>query len=471
MIRSSDDGSRQSKRQRVAKMPAAVNSEILDRLPPSDVDAERRVIGGVLLDERRFDDVAGVVDAGDFYGDATRRVWERIFAMHDRRQPIDAALVVADLESAGVMGKADAVAFLGECLKLTPVAENVGYYAKRVHDLGTKRAVIHASLDALQSAWNPTSEADAVLDQAEAAFAQVRMGGAAATETTSMESATLSALARIDAIVRRKESGGVPIGLRHFDDDIGGLFPGELCILAARPSIGKTALAMQAAKHAAERRGRVLFVSLEMKAEDLALRELAVKSGVPFGKIRAGKIGDADLRALSDAGNDVGQSSIVLMDRSGVRVSEVRRVARRLAKDDLVLIVVDYLQLIQPVDRSVQRHEQVGRMSADLKQLAMELRIPVLCLAQLNRQAEQSERPALWHLRESGDVEANADQVLLLHRQKEESAGVLILAKNRNGIIGDFPVEWHGASMRYSAVVDQEACPPAGAWSEFTGYQ
>jgi replicative DNA helicase len=259
------------------------------------------------------------------------------------------------------------------------------------------------------------------------------------------------------------------IGLETFDDAVGGIFAGELVVLAARPSIGKTALAIQVSRHVASKGRLVYFASLEMDSTQFALRLVCASAGVPMASVRAGELGDGDVRAVGEAARSFGDVRIVIHDQPGLCVHEIRRACRRLAPKGLGLIVVDYLQRVTPEDRRADRHLQIGQITWALKALALELKVPVLVLSQLGRAAEERNRktgmviePRLSHLKESGDIEQDADMVLLLHRQQRAKEAELILAKNRQGEQGKFHLTFDAARTLFKPRVD--------GYSEFDGF-
>jgi replicative DNA helicase len=431
-------------------------SEIMDGVPPQNLEAERGVLGSVLLDPRLFDEVATIVKPEDFYGDANRRIYSAMLGMHDRAERIDALLMVERLRHEGNLEAVGGVAYLVEVTNSAPVAQHAAYYARIVVEKALRRSVIHAATLMLQEAWDEHSTVEGMVGRCEMALQQISTGEYQG-EPVELARALVDAMSSIDAIAARKHSAGVMIGLSNFDLKAGGFFPGELIILAARPSIGKTSLALQVAKHVG-RTAPVYFASLEMPTTQLAMRMLCGGSGVPMVRVRSASLGPDDLALMSKAGSDLHGLQVVLHDRPGLSVQDVRRACRRLhAKSGLGLVVVDYLQRVTPHDRRMDRHLQVGQITWDLKALAMEIQVPVLCLCQLARTAGEREKktgnviePRLEMLKESGDIEQDADMVLLLHRQHRESDSVMIMAKNRQGEQARFNLTWDGTTTTFS---------------------
>jgi replicative DNA helicase len=249
-------------------------------------------------------------------------------------------------------------------------------------------------------------------------------------------------------------SAGIPTGISSFDADMGGLFPGELTILAARPGVGKTSFALQVAAHNAESGRLVYFASLEMSAAELSIRLACGESGVSNRLVRIGKFGADDSQRLSEALRKQAKVALEIHDRSALTVASIRREIRKRKKRGLALAIVDYLQLVTPDDRRLPREQQVARMVRQLKETAREYEIPILCLCQLNRQADGDETPRLSHLRESGAIEQDADVVLFLSKHEpkggETHNAILIVAKNRNGETGPLRLDWDGGRTRFS---------------------
>jgi replicative DNA helicase len=266
-------------------------------------------------------------------------------------------------------------------------------------------------------------------------------------------------MARIDAIQRHGHAGGVPTGLIDFDRDHGGLFPGELIILAARPGCGKSSLALQIAKHNGERGRLVYFASLEMSKEELSLRMACGDAGVSNRLVRNGTLEREASHKLAEALAEQGNMNIDIHDEAGLSVAAIRREIRRRKKRGLTLAVIDYLQLITPDDSRVVREQQVATITRDLKNTARKYAIPILCLCQLNRQVDEYEIPKLSHLRESGAIEQDSDVVMFLSRHRQNDSephnATWTVAKNRNGETGSLRMEWDGPRTRFS-------CAPIG---------
>lgn len=371
--------------------PPSSQSEILDRLPPQNLDAEMGVLGSVLLDPGLFDEVSPLLVTDDFYGEANRKLFAHISRMHGEGGRIDLTLLVERLRRDGDYEAVGGAAYLTEVMHAVPVAAHAVHYAKLVVDKSHRRAIIHGSTEMLRAAWDEGESVESIVGRCEQVLQGVSTGEYEG-EPVEFNDALLEATMAIDRIAARKGTAGVMTGLENFDLAVGGLFPGELIILAARPSIGKTALALQIAAHMGLYRG-VYFASLEMSSTQLASRVLCAHSGVAMARVRAVDLGPDDFALLAAAGVDLHGLNILLHDRAGLTVQDIRRACRRLAaKGDLALIVVDYLQRVTPDDRGAPRHLQVGKITWDLKALALELNVPVLCLCQLSRVADERDK-------------------------------------------------------------------------------
>jgi replicative DNA helicase len=436
-------------------MPAnRVTSEILDRLPPCNLEAERGLIGSVLIDPQVLDRIK--VRPEDFYADGNRRLFGHLQAIWSESRQLPLEVLHERLRRLGDLEWIGGMAYLAECAQKTVVSAHAGYYAGIISRKAQYREMIYAATEMLRDAYAEADEPESLLAAAEGALRSVKTGQYK-TDPVSMEVATIDALALIDAVADRRYQAGVLTGFPSFDANIGGFFPGELVIIAARPGQGKTSLAMQIAYHAAEQRKRKVYVAtLEMSRSELALRNLCRLSGVSNQKIRNGTLHEADREQLRHAALEQSQVSIVLHDWSTIRVYDIARAARSCGAE---MVVVDYLTLLTPEDKRIKRYEQVGQLTRALKVMAKDLKIPVVVCAQLNRQSDtqgKETRPRMSQLRESGDIEQDADMVLLLYRPKDglvrrsESGhdeerwdADLEVAKNRNGDTENFRLLWN----------------------------
>jgi replicative DNA helicase len=360
--------------------------------------------------------------------------------------------------------------YLAEVHNCVPTAANAAYYAQIVRDKGTLRALIHAGTEILRDAYDGAHEAREMLSKAEErVFSILERKGTG--ELAAMQDVLHEALERIDARLTKGGSSGMATGLSDLDSLLGGLHESELVIVAGRPSMGKTALATSIAENVAVVDGRpTLFVSLEMSRLELAERMLCSHGRINGHKLRGGHLPAADRAKLTQATSTMSQAPLFIDDTPSRTMTEIAATARRLKRrHQLALVVIDYLQLIEPDNSKDPRQEQVAKIARRLKGLARELHVPVLCLAQLNRQAEatRDNRPRLSHLRESGAIEQDADVVMFVHRDeyyastdedKERCKGEaeIMVAKQRNGPVGDVKVSWLSDFTRFDNLAQTE---------------
>jgi replicative DNA helicase len=447
------------------RTPARVGSEILDRLPPHNLDAEKGVLGSILLDPNVADDIALVLRPEDFYAEANEKLYGHLLAMHDKGSRIDSTLLMERLRSTGDLELIGGMAYLAEVAHSVPYASNAVYYAGIVRAKATLRALIHASTEILRDAYEPTLDPRELVSRAEEQIFAVH-DQRSTDQLATIEEVMHEAFTRIDARLEHGGGVGVPTGFTDLDNLTGGMHDSEFVVLAARPSMGKTAFATNIAEYVAfEANVATLFVSLEMARLELGQRILCSQGRIDANKFRSGFLSGDDRRKLVEASNKISKAPLYIDDTPSRTVTEIAACARRLKrKQNLGLIVIDYLQLIQPDDPRDPRQEQVAKMARRLKALARELKTPVLCLAQLNRQAEQGKeghRPRLSHLRESGAIEQDADVVMFVHREeyyhtREEAMekGIcgqadIMVAKQRNGPTGDIKLAWFDKYTRF----------------------
>lgn len=449
--------------------PTRVSSEILDRLPPQNLDAERAVLGSLLIDPQMCDEVVMVLRPEDFYADAHQKLYRRIVEMHDEGKRIDTTLLMDRLTKVGELEMIGGAAYLAEIVQSVPVAAHALYYSQLVRDKATLRDLIHASTEILRTAWDPSQEANDILTAAEEKIFAVH-DQRSTSQVAPIHDVLLQAFDRIDDWLKHGAAGGVPTGYTDLDNMTGGLHPSELIILAARPSMGKTALATNIAEYVAiECKVPTLFVSLEMARLELAQRMLCSQGKIDADKFRKHRISAEDRRKLVEASAQLSQAPMYIDDTPSRTITEIAACARRLKrKEGLGLIVIDYLQLIEPDNPRDPRQEQVAKIARRLKVLSRELQLPVICLAQLNRQAEtgkEGHRPRLSHLRESGAIEQDADVVMFIHREeyyatsddpkRDEHVAEVIIAKQRNGPVGDIKLAWLHKFTRFENLSEQ----------------
>lgn len=452
-----------------------------EKIPRND-DAERAVLGAVLVRSELCDDVATVLRPSDFYVDAHRRIFARLVEMLAESKGADLILLVQRLRESGELKEVGGESYLAELMESAQTTAHAVRYAEIVRDLSIKRRLIYASEKILRDAESGENEARELIARAEEKIFEVGERGVDGTTKTAAEILPL-VYSALDARARG-ENLGISTGFGELDKILGGLRNAELIVVAARPSMGKTAFASNVADFVAvEQRKPVLFFSLEMTETELVTRMVCGRGRVCSESLRSA-LAEPELSAFMGAGNEISAAPLIISDAPSRTVAEIGAVARRTKRrDGLGLVVIDYLGLIDPDDPKAPRQEQVAKIARRLKGLARELNVPVLCLAQLNRQAETTKdnRPRLSHLRESGAIEQDADVVLFVHREeyyisKDEAEekglrGVaeIIVAKHRNGPTGTARLHWEGAYTQFSNI-DYGYDGASGGYSEFDAY-
>jgi replicative DNA helicase len=458
----SDGERKKPRRSRKPNLSESIDLSVFEKAPPHDLDAERAVLGALLREPELCDEVVMVLrDPDDFYHDAHKRIYSHLMKMRSDNSKIDLLLLVSNLRTTDELDLVGGQAYLGELMTLVPVSVHAEHYAKIVREKATLRKLIHAGSEIVRDAYAPETLVKDILNRAAS-----EMNRLCETQTTNQVSDMEAVMNDVSTYIDRKLQGlvdGIKTGFVDLDNLIGGFHPNELIILAARPSMGKTALALNIAENIAVKdRQPVLFVSLEMTRKELGTRLLCSLAHVDNYQIRRGLLSKEERSSIFEISGELTKAPMYIDDTSSRTVAEISAVARRLKRqDDLKLIVIDYIGLITPENPDEPRQEQVAKIARHLKLLARELQVPVLCLSQLNRQADSrggNERPRLSQLRESGAIEQDADVVMFVHRdemgmsreqaQEKGLAGKaeLIVAKQRNGATDDidlfFKKEW-----------------------------
>ena len=431
----------------------------LPNLPPHNPHAEASLIGGAMLENTRFDDV-GDVAPSDFYIPEHRELWEALSALASEGRPFDLVTVAERLERTGRLEAAGGLAYVGQIVNDTPSAANAEHYARMVRSNATLRRLAQACQNGLERALSP-GETDAATLAAEIEASVYRAAERMSDQGPRSAAELVPDLLRdLDDRSRGEGPRGVRTGLTDLDRALGGMDPGQLILIGARPGIGKSALALGIALNVAVEQGRpVALFTLEMSAHEVGQRALGSVAGVPVTRLRSGRLEASDWDAVSSASGILHRAPLHIDETGGIRPAELRARVRRIKRraGDLGLVVVDYLQLMQG-DRDRRTDNRVGELthiSGSLKALAKEVGAPVLALSQLNRGLENraNRRPMLADLRESGSLEQDADVVLLLFRDDESAPGSaeIIIAKQRNGPTGTVRVAWRGELARFDS--------------------
>lgn len=432
------------------------------RTPPHNVHAEQALIGGLMLDNARFDDVADLIAPDDFYRGEHRELYRALCALAADGRPFDLVTMAETLERSGRLEQAGGLSYLGTVAHETPSAANADHYARIVASLATLRRLSAACADGLALALDPgTADPETVTAEIEARI--FAAGESAGSQCGPKIAAALlpGVMDDLDRRSRGEGNNGLATGLADLDRAIGGLDPGQLILIGARPGIGKSALSLGVALHVAVGEGRpVALFSLEMSADEIMQRALASLARVPVHRLRSGRLDPAHWGAITSASRALHLAPLHIDGTGGLRPAELRARCRRLKRKagDLALIVVDYIGLMQP-DRDRRADNRVGELahiSGALKSLAKEIGAPVIALAQLNRKVEerQNRRPMLSDLRDSGSLEQDADAVLMLYRDESDTAdrrtAEIIVVKQRNGPTGTIRVAFDAPLARFA---------------------
>ena len=448
----------------------SIHHQLLDREPPFNLEAEIAVLGSIMLLPDVCDEIVNIIKPDDFYDEANKKIFDCMTEMHNLQQKIDIALLRERLIKRGDYEQIGGANYLADVFNRVPTAAHAKYYANIVRDKSTIRRVIYACTDILSDAYEPDADPEKSLGIAEEKIFSIREKRAD-NHVQDLTQVLHEAMDRLDARMRGEHTdGAVDTGFADLDEKTGGLHAAELIILAARPSMGKTAFAMNIAEHVSvNSQMPTLFVSLEMSSIELVERLLCSVSRVNSHRLRNGSITQEDRKKLVNKASKLSQSPLFIDDSPSRTVAQIAGAARRIkrANGNLGLLVIDYLQLIEPDNSSDPRQEQVAKIARRLKGLARELKVPVLCLSQLNRQAEDSRdhRPKLSHLRESGAIEQDADVVMFVHREEyyrrgEDAADVagqaqILIEKQRNGPTGEINLAWVRQFTRFENIAPE----------------
>ncbi len=445
------------------------------RVPPHDLDAEKAILSALLLDNTAIHAVYTEVKPGDFYHPVHASLYRAMVAIKDEGAPVDLHTLSDYLNRHKLLDQVGGPVGLAEIADYEATAANVQHHARIVRGASVKRAVIRAATEVVEAGYDSPDAADRLLDHAESKIFEISQETSRET-FRSLQEEMQSTFDFVEALMGRGgELTGVPTGFKELDEKTGGLQSGELIILAARPSMGKTALALNMARNAAVQHGKKVAVfSLEMTAQSLVLRLLSSEAELDASKFRSGYISTHDHTKLARAASRLQDAELWIDDSGTITVLEMKAKCRRMkAERGLDLVIVDYLQLAHSDGRSERREQEISEISRGLKALAKELEIPVVALSQLNRGPEnrtgRDKRPMLSDLRESGAIEQDADVIAFIYRDEvynrddESVRGLaeLIVAKQRNGPTGTVELTFQS---RFARFLDRSGddLPPGG---------
>lgn len=438
---------------------------------PYNIEAEKGVLGGIVLDNERILEVVPILEVRDFFRDSHQVIYAAIRDLFDAGQPVDPITLVEEIERRGQLAAVGGHQGLGEILRNVPVSANALYYAQIVRANAVKRDLMETAQQTLADIRSKDFTAEALIQRAEEAVFALGQGRVA-HPTVTASAAIAEAMARIEERGRGVVTG-IRTGYHELDDTTDGFQPGQMIVLAARPSMGKTALALNILEHVAlGERAPSLIVSLEMNRREVGERLIVARAGIANYKLKdpGARLGRDEYQRLVDATEEYRDAPLEIDDSPAESILAVVSRARwQRARKRIVILVIDYLQLIDHPREGGQsnRQEEVARISRRIKQLARELSIPVLVLSQLNREVEKrgDNRPRMADLRESGAIEQDADVIMLLHRPEyydpndQPGLAELIIAKNRNGATRTIKLNFDKPTMRFSDLPDAAALP------------
>lgn len=424
-----------------------MDTTLADKVPPHNVEAEQAVLGALLLNWSAMAEVVSILKADRFYSIQNQIIYEAMLRLYSKSIAGDTISLINELTSEGKLEQSGGAAYIASLTETVPSAANIEYYAQVVIDRAARRDLIKISSELRASSFDMSKSSDSLLDSAE----QRIFALAERNETTEIHSAKTIMIREIELIDARTKSRnsftGIPTGFGKLDTYTSGFQNSELIIIGARPSIGKTAIALSMMQYiACEKKIPCGFFSLEMPYESIGMRLLSQESNVHMQKVRSGMLRVSDIQKLQDAASRWFNAPFYVVDTPNMRLLELRAMARRMVTNhEVKIIFIDYIGLITTEDSSRPVYDQVSEISKALKALARELAIPIVALCQVARSAE-GEEPNLAQLRGSGSIEQDADVVMFLHRDRLKEEGIeaqdakLILAKQRNGATGEIPI-------------------------------
>lgn len=433
------------------------------RIPPNSMEAEQSVIGAMLLDKNAISTASEMLKPEDFYKEAHAKVFDVIIELYDRDEPVDLVTLVESLRIKGILDEIGGVTYLSNLAASVPTTANVKYYAKIVEEKSTLRRLIRSSSELMDRCYSASEEVESILEKAEKDIFDISQ------KTTSHDFESMSRILEksfnnIEMLYKNKGAlTGVATGFPELDSKTSGFQKGDMILIAARPSMGKTAFALNIAQYAALRDGKTIALfSLEMSKEQLVQRMICSEANIDMLKLRTGNLEDDDWVRLARCAGPLASSKIYIDDTPAISVTEMRSKCRRLKiEHGLDLIVIDYLQLMQGRVRSENRQQEVSDISRSLKALAKEMDVPVIALSQLSRapEARTDHRPMLSDLRESGSIEQDADVVCFLYRDEyynketeKKNIAEVIIAKQRNGPTGAVELAFIGKYTKFGSL-------------------
>ncbi len=446
-------------------MPETLAPATPERALPHNLEAEKSVLGAILIHNEAFNHAAELIDSRDFFRDAHRRIFDKMVQLSERNDPVDFVTLKEELGRTGELEEVGGPAYIASLADGVPRSANVEYYARIVKEKSTLRSLIHSANKILSEAYEAELEPETLLDEAERSIfaiaeGRIREGFVPLRDLVQSSFATIEKLQQSKGAIT-----GVPSGFPDLDEMTTGFHPGDLVVVAARPSMGKTSFVLNIAQHVGTHTAMTVgFFSLEMSKEQLFMRMLTSEARIDAHRFRSGYLNEKDYGNLSHALGTLAEARVFIDDTASIGVLEMRAKTRRLkAEHGLDLVIVDYLQLMQGRGRFESRQQEVSAISRSLKGLAKELECPIIALSQLSRAPEgrTDHRPQLSDLRESGAIEQDADIVTFIYRPevydkedaKPEDQGIaeIIIGKQRNGPIGTVRLTFLGEYTRFES--------------------
>ncbi len=441
------------------------------KLPPQSLEAEMSILGGILIDNDAINRVLEILKPEDFYRESHRKIFQAMMLLSEKREPCDLITMIDILKKAGELEEIGGAAYLATLVDYVPTAANISYYSKMVKEKSVNRRLISVATEIVSRGYEDDADVDDLLDKAQKEIYEISENKTR-PQYVPVQSVLKEAFTILKNLHDQKEHvTGVPSGYTDLDLKTAGFQPGNLIIVAARPAMGKTTLALNIAQYAsAESKKKVpsVIFSLEMGKEELVMRFLASIARVDFGRMRTGHFQDTDWPKLTRAAGVLHDAKIFIDDSPSITVLELRSKARRLKSEhDIGLIIVDYLQLMKGSSNPESRQQEISEISRALKGLAKELGVPVIALSQLNRELEKraDKRPMMSDLRESGAIEQDADIIMFVYREAvycedcrkpdtvcskgHERNAELIIGKQRNGALGTIELIFVGEHTRF----------------------
>lgn len=448
----------------------AILEDALRKVPPQSLDAEESVLGSILLDAHALDRVIETMSDTDFYRESHRKIFRAMISLSEKNEPIDLVTLTDTLKARGDLQDVGGAIYLAELSEKVPSAANVAHYARIIREKAVLRSLINVSNEIASRCYSGEEDIEQFLDEAERLIFDVsekRIRPA----FFKLGDMIMDTIKTVEKLYERKEMvTGVPTGFLDLDRMTAGFQPADLVIVAARPSMGKTAFVMNIAQYVALHANTAVGVfSLEMSKEQLVMRMLCSEARVDNAKVRAGYLGERDFPRLAMAAGRLGDAPIFIDDTPAQNVLELRAKARRLKREaNLGLVIIDYLQLMRGLTSQENRTQELSEISRGLKSLAKELNVPVVALSQLNRQVEQraDRRPMMSDIRESGAIEQDADVIAFIYRDEvyktdsqDEGIAEIIIGKQRNGPTGTVRLAFRKEYTRFDNLVENKEAP------------